>query len=631
MLKTMRKNIKSLGITLWLVIFAFVFFIFVDWGAGRLGPNPNPETVAWVKGKKILTKDFQRRLIDARERIRAKYKEKAASLINNPQFPQSILQQMIQEKAIEIKASELGLKVFDDEVREKILSYPVFKDKNGNFIGVEEYARILSYYRLTVDEFEESVRKEILLNKFKNYITSGITITNEEALSEYKKEKEKIKATLYIIDKDKMIIDKEPDEKVLLDYFKTNKDKFRIPEKRKGLYAIFSIKDELNKIKVSDKEIKDYYEKNQNEFKEQEKRFIKRIFVKKSTKDAKKKIETAMERLKKGDDFSKVAKEFSEDKYAKDGGDWGAMDWLYSFSKKEKKQIASMKEDSVSPIIETENGYSIIYLSTITPERILSLNEVKNRISQILKYKKARESAFSKASKFAKTAKKKGIKKAGEKEKVIIKETKELKRGEPFPPDDPIGIISNTLFSLTKKSKLSDPISSYSGFLIIELEKIIPEREATYNEVKDLVKKEYISKEKQKKAFEYAKSLITSIKKGESLPEAVDVKENIEITHSEFVEGAGFIRGIFDKIKKVKDGSLSEPIGFGNGVLIFKVNSKELVTKDDFLKIKEEKLKQYLNNKKELFFAKYINTLIENYGVKINNYVFSSFIETQKE
>ncbi len=627
MLKTMRKNIKALGISLWLVIFAFVFFIFVDWGAGRLGPNPSPETVAWVKGEKILTRDFQRRLIDTRERIRAKYREKAKSIINTPQFPQSILQQMIKEKAIEIRARELGLKVFDDEVREKILSYPVFKDKNGNFVGVEEYARILSFYRLTVDQFENSVREEILMEKFKNYVTSGITITEEEAFEEYKKEKESISADLYIISKDKMIVEKQPTEKELIEFFNARKDEFRIPEKRIGYYAYFSIRDELKNVKVTDKDARNYYDNNQEEFKESEKRFVKRIFVKKSTPNAKKIIEKALSELKRGMDFSEVAKKYSQDKYAKEGGDWGATEWIYSFTEDEKKKISEMKEDSISSIIETNEGYSIIYLSTISPERILSFDEVKEKILSMLKYKQAKEASYKKAVEFAKLSRKKGIKKAGEKKGILIKETKKLTLGEPIKPDDPTGIVSKTLFSLDKKKKVSQPTPSFSGFFVVELKEILPERPAKFEEVKDRVKDAYISQEKEKLAMEKANSILSMIKNGETLPDFVEIKKNIKITHTEFIPSIGFVRGIFEKIEGLNEGEVGEPIIFSDGAMVAKVIKKELVNRKEFEKVKEEKIKSYVTAKKELFFNEYLSKLIENYGVKVNDYVFSSFIE----
>ena len=126
MLKGMRKNVKSLSIFLWVVIFSFVFFIFVDWGAGRLGPNANADTVAWVGGDRILTADFNTALRDRKEMINRRYGEQAKQIVNDPQFPARVLQEMVQERIMTLEADRLGIKASDDEVKGKIQTYPVF-------------------------------------------------------------------------------------------------------------------------------------------------------------------------------------------------------------------------------------------------------------------------------------------------------------------------------------------------------------------------------------------------------------------------------------------------------------------------------------------------------------------------
>jgi hypothetical protein len=77
MLKKMRKNVKHLSIFLWIVVFSFVFFIFVDWGSGRFGPNANMDTIAWVKKSRILTPDFRRTLFEREDMMKKKIRGKS--------------------------------------------------------------------------------------------------------------------------------------------------------------------------------------------------------------------------------------------------------------------------------------------------------------------------------------------------------------------------------------------------------------------------------------------------------------------------------------------------------------------------------------------------------------------------
>ncbi len=61
MLRAMRDNLKSLSITLWLVIAAFIVSIFVVYGMQSAGPGAGSATgaAATVNGERISWQEFQ--------------------------------------------------------------------------------------------------------------------------------------------------------------------------------------------------------------------------------------------------------------------------------------------------------------------------------------------------------------------------------------------------------------------------------------------------------------------------------------------------------------------------------------------------------------------------------------------
>ena len=70
MLKSMRKNLKSLAPTLWFVIIAFIISIFAVWGgAGRLGESRGSNTIATV-GKEKISGDIYYSVSQMPRRIR---------------------------------------------------------------------------------------------------------------------------------------------------------------------------------------------------------------------------------------------------------------------------------------------------------------------------------------------------------------------------------------------------------------------------------------------------------------------------------------------------------------------------------------------------------------------------------
>ncbi|HMK43771.1 MAG TPA: peptidyl-prolyl cis-trans isomerase [Dissulfurispiraceae bacterium] len=113
------------------------------------------------------------------------------------------------------------------------------------------------------------------------------------------------------------------------------------------------------KAKPTDQEIKEFYDKNKEEFIESGQVRLSQIVVK-NEEDAKK----AMERLQKGDDFKAVAADLSKDKSAKAGGDIG-------FFKRgeldpQLENVAfRLKKNQPSPPIPLKDGIHIIKVTEI--------------------------------------------------------------------------------------------------------------------------------------------------------------------------------------------------------------------------------------------------------------------------
>ncbi|MDD5879645.1 MAG: peptidylprolyl isomerase [Clostridiales bacterium] len=164
----------------------------------------------------------------------------------------------------------------------------------------------------------------------------------------------------------------------------------------------------LKDIKISDKEIKSYYEIHKDEFKIQEVRASQILIStldddnKQVSKEEKEKLKTKAEKLlnkvNNGEDFNKLAKKYSDDKNSgKNGGDLGF------FSKEDKnidftKEVFKLDKGKNAALIETSYGYHIV---KITDKRIVtkSLEDSKDDIKyRILneKYSKQIDSLYKK-------------------------------------------------------------------------------------------------------------------------------------------------------------------------------------------------------------------------------------------
>lgn len=149
-----------------------------------------------------------------------------------------------------------------------------------------------------------------------------------------------------------------------------------------------------NRVKVSDKEINQYYREHQKEFWQDGKvraRHILFIAERNSSETNRKaKLQQAkkiLNELGKGKDFAKLAMEHSEDVSASDGGDVGFV-VRGQMVREFEEAVFSLKPGQISDIVETEYGYHIIKVEDVVTGKTLTLNDAKERISRILMMQK---------------------------------------------------------------------------------------------------------------------------------------------------------------------------------------------------------------------------------------------------
>jgi len=141
-----------------------------------------------------------------------------------------------------------------------------------------------------------------------------------------------------------------------------------------------------SKAKVTDQDVKDYYEKHKEDFAPVSQIRMSLILVK--TEEEAKKI---LERLNKGEDFAKVAKKSSVDlNSAKNGGDLGYLSRGQMTSELEAVAVR-LKTGEVSEPIKTQSGYQIIKVTDKKTGKVVEFERVRNFISQQLSAEKQKE------------------------------------------------------------------------------------------------------------------------------------------------------------------------------------------------------------------------------------------------
>jgi peptidyl-prolyl cis-trans isomerase SurA len=99
--------------------------------------------------------------------------------------------------------------------------------------------------------------------------------------------------------------------------------------------------------------------------------------------EALKKMETVVDKFRSGVPFDELAKRYSEDGTAKEGGDLGFFN-LDELSREFRETVGVMKEGEISPILQTPQGYQVVMLQQIKIQAGKSLQETKIQIQERL-------------------------------------------------------------------------------------------------------------------------------------------------------------------------------------------------------------------------------------------------------
>ncbi len=141
------------------------------------------------------------------------------------------------------------------------------------------------------------------------------------------------------------------------------------------------------KIVVTPKGIKRYYQEHTDEFTREGSlsfRHILLMFSRYETKeDAKSAAEDILNRLKSGEEFGDLAKEYSRGPHSDEGGLWET-DEVKDFRKDLVAKISNLKEGEISPIIDSSFGHHIFKIEEVIPSQTLTFQQAQNEIRNML-------------------------------------------------------------------------------------------------------------------------------------------------------------------------------------------------------------------------------------------------------
>jgi peptidyl-prolyl cis-trans isomerase D len=632
MLKTMRKNVKSLKPVLWIIVATFIVAIFAIWGAGggALGKGGGSNTlVSLGGGDRISSDEYFQALRSRLESIEKQFGgELNANLIQQLGVPQQTLEQLVSEKLLMKIAAEMGLRASDAEVREKIKSYPAFQ-QNGQFVGFEDYRRVLEYNRVPLADFERSIRQDVIMSKVVRVLSAGIFVSDDEVWQGYRKQNDTAKIEYLVAETAKSEVAAQPTEAELRAHFDKDPAAYKIPEKRAGDYVALKTEDFKKDVAVKDAEIAKYYKDNPAQFQEPEKVQVSRIWLPYTAADKEAVLAKARETQKRaagGGDFAALAREISKDDKAAAGGDWGLYDWR-SLGAAETEAVAKLDKDGVSDVVETETGAAVFKVTDKAAAVTKPLSEVSATIKGILEDQKARALVAERIQRLEKLAlKEKSLDFAAQKEGFKPASTGALKRGDPLGDFDGSGAVSEALFGL-KEKEISAPVFTYTGEALAELKTIEPERPATFDEVRDEVAKALLEVRKKELTQARLREAVAKIKddwNAEAGKLQLEYKLVEAHKREQYLSLVGQRPDVDALLFSLPFKQVSAPAAVDEGYAVFRVLERKEATREEFDKVKTTERETLVEAKRNKFLQSYMARAREEKKVKVNYDTFLS-------
>lgn len=563
MLDLIRKKQKTLLIKIifWVIIAAFVGTIFLVWGKGDRASDPTSAALI-INGEKISFESVQRAYSNLYNLYQSLYREQFT-----PEMERSLgLRRLASDSIIEQtllaqQAQKRGIKVSRDELVAAIAEIPAFQE-DGVF-NRERYIQVLNYQRMSPDEFESSQRLQLLINKLMDQIQAGVSISDEEIVTEFRNRNEEVNLSFVTFAPALFESRVSVDDADLQSWFDERRDNFRLPETISLRYLEFAPERYRDQVTFSDADLERHYRRHLDQFevREQVRAAHILISVDENTEPSlveqrRTRAQKALQEVKAGKDFAEIARNYSDDPAtAAQGGDLGFFPRGAMVESFERAAFA-LKPGEVSDLVRSPFGFHIIKVTGHVEGGLKPLEDVVDRVKDGLRDEKARQLAIEKAMDAYNLHRRSGdLEAAAQANNLGIKETGFFTREESIDGIGRVPEVTAAAFALPE-GELARPVILADKIYLIKIKEKRPSRVPELAEVRSEVDKAYRAEKALDLARQAAEDFLAKAVQAGSLTEQAR-KDNVRVE-----ETGSFARSFETFIPRIGNSSELASVAF---------------------------------------------------------------------
>src|SRR5215469_3224820 len=544
-------------------------------------------------------------------------------------FTQQVGQQLVEQQILLTEAKKLGISANNDDVVKYLHNGPTGETlfPNGKFIGDSAYQNLINTrLNMSVPDFEDSVRRQIIIERLQSFITAGVTVGDQEVRDNYRKQNIKVKFDYAVINSDDLKKTINPSDTELESFFKKNVARYAraVPEQRKITYFAFTPDQLPGGIpQPSQQDIQSYYNQHQGEYQVQEQARSRHVLVKlepnadaKADAAAKAKAEDIAKQLRNGGNWTEIAKKNSDDPGSKDsGGELG-------FSQRGRmvpefdNAIFTQKIGDIS-VVKSQFGYHVIQVEERQPAHPQSLAEVADTMKATLSRQQVSLAEQNYAGQLAQEAAQKGLQATAAAHHLDVVTTPPTQAGGTIAALPNGSDIISKAFQ-AKKGDAPQYATTGEGYAIFQVADVTAAHAPAFADWKDHVLDDFRAEQLPALLNSKTQELANKAKAGNDLAKAAKevgatVKTSDLVGQTAQVPDFGDVGQIAPQLFDMKTGDISGPINAGRTGVVAKIDDKQEPSAQDIQKNFDQTRDQILRQRQDEAFQIFASNVANDY------------------
>ena len=567
-------------------------------------------------------------------------------------MPSSFLvDQLVRDRLMRVEAARLGLTTTDAEVASFIRKQ--FKSPDGEAFDQQRYEDNASQQAGSVRKYEDAVRDYLSSQKVQAFVTSGVTVSDQEILADYQRKNSKFDVTYVPVTSTDLAQNIKPSDDELKNYFEQHKQDYYVSSPQKKIRYIFVSTAKVGeKIPITDAELQAEYDKIPADKKQlgvQGQQIVLRIPKPELEAQVAQKAAEIATQARKDDDkiseeaFTQLVNGYSEDAVSKAVG--GKLPGLVNENKQNPndpyQQLLTMEPGAVTEPIKYQNRYFILRRGEAVPK---SLEQAKKEIEISLRNRKGYGAAAELAQKIDDDLKQtKDVQATAQKfaAQANMSPTEMVRETGYVKPGDTVENVGNSpqfeegIANLNNQGDVGEKTPIQNGFAIPLLVDSRPPRDANFDDVKTQIAETVKIQQSQARVEEVAKQIAAEANSAANLA-AVAQSKGLKAQDSKtFILGSPLGQGpsaatseaLEDAIYGLKTGEVTKtPVKIGDNYYIVGLNSREEAKTEEFAKTRDQLVEQKLAEKRNQIFADYVASVKRDMEAKGNIVIYQDVL-----